>query len=269
TVPDAKAARRSIITATWVIGGFYLLTPILGYGATLLVGRDAIIEADPGGNLAAQLLAEALGGPVLLAFVSAVAFATIVDVVAGLVIAASGAFAHDFYTNVIRRGEASEQEQFKAARLTSAGISIFAIVLAILFLGQNVAFLVALAFAVAASANVPVILLLIFWKKFNTAGAVTGMLTGLISAVGLVILSPTILGDGAIFPLASPALVSVPMGFLGCILGTMLGGRGAEEERRTGIQTSYDEIYVRANTGFSNIEEEIREVAPEQDPQKS
>lgn len=269
TVPDAKAARRSIITATWVIGGFYLLTPILGYGATLLVGRDAIIEADPGGNLAAPLLAEALGGPVLLAFVSAVAFATIVAVVAGLVIAASGAFAHDFYTNVIRRGEASEQEQFKAARLTSAGISIFAIVLAILFLGQNVAFLVALAFAVAASANVPVILLLIFWKKFNTAGAVTGMLTGLISSVGLVILSPTILGDGAIFPLASPALVSVPMGFLGCILGTMLGGRGAEEERRTGLQTSYDEIYVRANTGFSNIEEEIQQAAPEQDPQKS
>src|SRR5918997_3650952 len=175
TVPDAKAARRSIIVATWIIGGFYLLTPILGYGAALIVGRNQIEQADPGGNLAAPLLAEALGGPIFLAFISAVAFATIVAVVAGLVIAASGAFAHDFYTNVIRGGEATPGEQFRAARYAAVGISVAAILLALPAESFNVAFLVALAFAVAASANVPVILLTIFWKRFNTAGAVTGM----------------------------------------------------------------------------------------------
>ncbi len=266
TVPDAKAARRSIIVATWVIGGFYLLTPILGYGATLLVGRERIAEQDPGGNLAAPLLAQALGGPIFLAFISAVAFATIVAVVAGLVIAASSAFAHDFYTNVIRQGEATEREQFRAARYTSAGIAIAAIILALLLQGANVAFLVALAFAVAASANVPVILLLIFWKGFNTIGAIAGMLTGLISSVGLVVLSPTILGDAAIFPLTSPAIVSVPLGFLACYVGTKLSGKSAEREMREGRQTSYDEIYVRANTGISNIEREIREATPAEEP---
>jgi cation/acetate symporter len=189
-----------------------------------------------------------------------------VAVVAGLVIAASGAFAHDFYTNVIRHGEATEQEQFRAARFTSAGIAVAAIILALLLQGQNVAFLVALAFAVAASANVPVILLLIFWRGFNTAGAITGMLTGLISSVGLVILSPTILVDNAIFPLTAPAIVSVPLGFLGCYLGTILSGKAAEREMREGTQTSYDEIYVRANTGITNIERELREATSEQEP---
>ncbi|HZY64583.1 MAG TPA: cation acetate symporter, partial [Rubrobacteraceae bacterium] len=205
------------------------------------------------------LLAEALGGPFFLAFVSAVAFATIVAVVAGLVIAASGAFAHDFYTNVIRGGEVTEHEQFRAARYTSLGISVGAIILALLLQGQNVAFLVALAFAVAASANVPVLLLLIFWRGFNTAGAVTGMLTGLISSVGLVALSPVALGDSAIFPLDAPAIISVPLGFIGCLLGTKLGGKAAEREMEEGTQIDYDEIYVRANTGISNIEEELKE----------
>ena len=278
TVPDAKTARSSIITATWIIGGFYLLTPILGYGATLFVGRDAITEANAAGNLAAPQLASELGGPIFFAFISAVAFATIVAVVAGLVVAASSAFAHDFYTNVIRGGEASEAEQFRAARYAAIGISVAAIILALFAEGFNVAFLVALAFAVAASANVPVILLTIFWKKFNTTGAVVGLLTGLISSVLLVLLSPNVLtgvtpAEGvvplipvdAIFPLKSPALVSVPLGFLGCYLGTVLGGRGAEREREQGLQTSYDEIRVRANTGFSNIEEEIQQAASEKE----
>jgi len=276
TVPDAKTARSSIITATWIIGGFYLLTPILGYGATLFVGRDAISEANAAGNLAAPQLASELGGPIFFAFISAVAFATIVAVVAGLVVAASSAFAHDFYTNVIRGGEASEAEQFKAARYAAIGISVAAIILALFAQSFNVAFLVALAFAVAASANVPVILLTIFWKNFNTTGVVVGLLTGLISSVLLVLLSPNVLtgttpAEGvvplipvdAIFPLKSPALVSVPLGFLGCYLGTVLGGRGAEREREQGLQVSYDEIRVRANTGFSNVEEEIQQAAPE------
>jgi cation/acetate symporter len=276
TVPDAKTARSSIITATWIIGLFYLLTPILGYGAALIVGQDAISNANSAGNLAAPQLAEILGGPIFFAFISAVAFSTIVAVVAGLVVAASSAFAHDFYTNVIRGGEATQEEQFRAARYAAIGISVAAILLALPAESFNVAFLVALAFAVAASANVPVILLTIFWKRFNTTGAVTGMLVGLISAVVLVLLSPNVLTGpnpeppatpiipiDYIFPLKSPALVSVPLGFLGCYLGTIFGGRGAEREREQGLQVTYDEIRVRANTGFSNIEEEIKEAAPE------
>ncbi len=276
TVPDAKTARSSIVIATWIIGLFYLLTPVLGYGAALIVGQDAISEANAAGNLAAPQLAEVLGGPIFFAFISAVAFATIVAVVAGLVVAASSAFAHDFYTNVIRGGQATQEEQFRAARYAAVGISVAAILLALPAESFNVAFLVALAFAVAASANVPVILLTIFWKRFNTTGAVTGMLVGLISAIVLVILSPNVLTGpnpappatpiipiDYIFPLKSPALLSVPLGFLGCYLGTIFGGRGAEREREQGLQVSYDEIRVRANTGFSNIEEEIKEAAPE------
>ncbi len=281
TVPDAKTARSSIITAVWIIGGFYLFTPVLGYGAALLVGRDAITAQNPAGNLAAPQLAEALGGPILLAFVSAVAFATIVAVVAGLVIAASGAFAHDFYTNVMRGGEATEREQFLAARYTTIGVSVLAIIIALFAQSFNVAFLVALAFAVAASANVPVILLTIFWRKFNTVGAVTGMLVGLVSAVVLVLLSPNVLtgattAEGVtpvisadpIFPLKSPTLISMPLGFLGCFIGTLLGGRkhSTEQEEREGLQTDYDEIFVRANTGITNIERELRETSPAQEP---
>ena len=279
TVPDAKTARSSIVTATWIIGLFYLLTPVLGYGAALIVGQDEISNANAAGNLAAPQLAEALGGPVFFAFISAVAFATIVAVVAGLVVAASSAFAHDFYTNVIRGGEASQEEQFRAARYAAVGISVAAILLALPAESFNVAFLVALAFAVAASANVPVILLTIFWKRFNTTGAVTGMLLGLVSAVVLVMISPNVLTGpnpeppatpiipiDYIFPLKSPALVSVPLGFLGCYLGTILGGRGAEREREQGIQVSYDEIRVRANTGFTDVEEEVRETSPQEEP---
>ena len=279
TVPDAKTARQSIIVATWIIGLFYLLTPVLGYGAALLVGQNAISEANPAGNLAAPQLAAQVGGPIFFAFISAVAFTTIVAVVAGLVIAASSAFAHDFYTNVIRHGEATDREQFRAARFAAVGIAIGAIILALPAQSLNVAFLVALAFAVAASANVPVILLTIFWRRFNTTGAITGMLVGLISAVVLVILSPSvftgpnpeppatpIIPVDPIFPLTSPAIISVPLGFLGCFLGTLLGGRGAEREREQGVQRSYDEIYVRANTGITDIEREIREATPAEEP---
>jgi cation/acetate symporter len=279
TVPDARTARSSIITATWIIGLFYLLTPVLGYGAALFVGQDAIAAQNPAGNTAAPQLAEALGGPIFFAFISAVAFATIVAVVAGLVVAASSAFAHDFYTNVIRGGNASEQEQFRAARYTAVGISIAAIVLAIPAQNLNVAFLVALAFAVAASANVPVILLTIFWRRFNTTGAVTGMLVGLFSCIILIILSPNVMTGpnpeppltpiipiDPIFPFVYPALFSVPLGFLGCYLGTLLGGGGAEREREQGLQTDYDEIYVRSLTGISNIEQELQESAPTEEP---
>jgi cation/acetate symporter len=279
TVPDAKTARSSIVTATWIIGLFYLLTPVLGYGAALFVGQDAIAQQNPAGNTAAPQLAEVLGGPIFFAFISAVAFATIVAVVAGLVVAASSAFAHDFYSNVIRGGNASEQEQFRAARFTAVGISVAAILLAIPAQNLNVAFLVALAFAVAASANVPVILLTIFWKRFNTTGAVMGILVGLISCVVLIILSPNVMTGpnpeppltpiipiDPIFPFVYPALFSVPLGIVGCYLGTLLGGGGAEREREQGLQTDYDEIYVRSITGISNIEQEIQESTPAEEP---
>jgi cation/acetate symporter len=279
TVPDAKTARSSIVTATWIIGLFYLLTPVLGYGAALFVGQDAIAAQNPAGNTAAPQLAEVLGGPIFFAFISAVAFATIVAVVAGLVVAASSAFAHDFYSNVIRGGNASEQEQFRAARFTAVGISVAAILLAIPAQNLNVAFLVALAFAVAASANVPVILLTIFWPRFNTTGAVTGILVGLISCIVLIILSPNVMTGpnpeppltpiipiDPIFPFVYPALFSVPLGVLGCYLGTLLGGGGAEREREQGLQTDYDEIYVRSITGISNIEQEIQETTPAEEP---
>ncbi len=271
TVPDAKTARSSLVMAIWIFSIFYLLTPILGYGATLLVGRDAISAANAGGNLATPQLASALGGPILFAFISAVIFATIMAVVSGLVVAASSAFAHDFYTNVIRGGEATEREQLKAARYTAIGIAVAAIILAIPLQSLNVAFLVALAFAIAASANVPVILLTIYWKRFNTTGAIAGMLVGLISSVVLVLLSPSVLTGvtpaadvvplipvDAINPFKNPALFSVPLGFLACFLGTILGGSSADREIREGRQVSYDEIYVRSLTGISNVEQEIR-----------
>jgi cation/acetate symporter len=263
TVPDAKAARNSLIVAVWIIGLVFITMPFIGYGAVLLVGRDAIVGADPGGNLAAPQLAQVLGGPIFFAFVSAVAFATILAVVAGLVIAASSAFAHDFYTNVIRGGEASDQEQLRAARIAAVGVSVIAIALALGAQGINITILVVLTFAVASSANVPVILLTLFWKKFNMAGAVTGMLVGVVASVGLILLGPTVMGEGALFPLGNPAIVSIPIGFLACYLGTVLSSSRAREEREQGTQIPYDEIYVRANTGITNVAEELERGATE------
>jgi cation/acetate symporter len=263
TVPDAKAARNSLIVAVWIIGLVFITMPFIGYGAVLLVGRDAIVGADPGGNLAAPQLAQVLGGPIFFAFVSAVAFATILAVVAGLVIAASSAFAHDFYTNVIRGGEASDQEQLRAARIAAVGVSVIAIALALGAQGINITILVVLTFAVASSANVPVILLTLFWKKFNMAGAVTGMLVGVVASVGLILLGPTVMGEGALFPLGNPAIVSIPIGFLACYLGTVLSSSRAQEEREQGTQIPYDEIYVQANTGITNVAEELERGATE------
>jgi cation/acetate symporter len=231
TVPDAKTARSSLIIAVWIIGLVFVTMPIIGYGAALLVGQGEISGVDPGGNLAAPQLAQVLGGTIFFAFISAVAFATILAVVAGLVIAASSAFAHDFYSQVIRGGEASDQEQLRAARVAAVGVSVVSILLALLAQGVNVAILVVLTFAVAASANVPVILLTLFWKKFNTVGAVAGILVGMLASVGLILLGPTVMGEGALFPLGNPALVSVPIGFLACYLGhraeQFSGPRGA------------------------------------------
>ncbi|MDA8423988.1 MAG: sodium/solute symporter [Nitrospiraceae bacterium] len=195
TVPDAKTARRSVFYATGFIGYFYILTVTIGFGAAVLVGQKVIMGIDAGGNMAGPLLAEALGGNIFLGFLSAVAFATILAVVSGLTLAGASALSHDLYVGVIRRGVANEKEEVKVAKIATVGLGICAILLGILFKGQNVAFLVGLTFAIAASANFPALLMSIMWKKFTTYGAVTSIYTGLIVAVVLLILSPTVWVD--------------------------------------------------------------------------
>ena len=197
TVPDARTARNSVVWAMLIIGAFYILTTFLGFGAATIVGRD-FIAANGGTNMSAPLLAQALAGDLFFAFISAIAFATILAVVAGLTISASTSFAHDFWTNVLHRGrERREGEEVRVARVTAFFVGAISILIAIV-LGPNanVAFLVALAFAVAASANLPVIVLSLFWRRFNTAGAVCGLATGLVSSLVLIAISPSILRRG-------------------------------------------------------------------------
>ncbi|RKH71265.1 sodium:solute symporter family transporter [Corallococcus aberystwythensis] len=219
TVPDAKAARTSVFYATGLIGFFYLVTFILGFGASVLVGRQAIVGVDKGGNMAAPMLAEAVGGTGFLGFISAVSFATILAVVAGLTLSGAAALSHDLWSSVVRKGHAPEAEQLKVARISSLLLGILAIVLGVVFKNQNVAFMVGLAFAIAASANFPALLLSMLWKGFTTKGAVASMLTGSISAVLLIFLSPTVqvelLGNAsALFPLKNPGIVTIPLSFL-------------------------------------------------------
>jgi cation/acetate symporter len=195
TVPDAKEARKSVFYATGFIGYFYILTVTIGFGAAVLVGQKVIMGIDKGGNMAAPLLAEALGGTPFLGFLAAVAFATILAVVAGLTLAGAYALSHDLYVGVIRRGVSAEKEEVKVAKIATLCLGVAAILLGILFKGQNVAFMVGLAFAVACSANFPALLLSITWKKFTTKGAVASIYTGLVLAVSLIILSPTVWVD--------------------------------------------------------------------------
>ncbi|MBN3928413.1 cation acetate symporter [Streptomyces verrucosisporus] len=258
TVPDSKAARKSVNWGIGLIGSFYLMTLILGFGAAALVGKEAITAQDAAGNTAAPQLAREVGehfggeffGSVMLAVIAAVAFAAILSTVAGLVIASSSSLAHDFYNSVVRKGRASEHEEIKVARLSAFGIGAASIVLAIFAQSLNVAFLVGLAFAIAASANLPTLLLSLFWKRFNTRGAVAGIYGGLISAVGLVVFSPVFSGtekallpgiDIAWFPLTNPGLVSIPLGLLCAIVGTLSSGES--NPRR------FAELQVRALTG--------------------
>lgn len=232
TVPTAKEARKSVTWAIVLIGSFYLLTLVLGYAAAAFVGPDRILAAPGGANSAAPLLAFELGGSIFMALISAVAFATVLAVVAGLAITASASIAHDVYDAVLRDGQSTEAEQVRVSRITVVVLGIVAIILGILAMQQNVAFLVSLAFAIAASANLPTILYSLYWKRFNTTGAVASIYTGLISALVLIALSPAVSGsatsmfpnaDWAIFPLSSPGLVSIPLGFLAGIVGTYLG----------------------------------------------
>ncbi|HKC17984.1 MAG TPA: cation acetate symporter [Steroidobacteraceae bacterium] len=319
TVPSAQQARRSVLWAMVIIGGFYVLTLFLGFGAALRVGPARIAAVDAGGNLAGPLLAQFIGGGpdsffgnLMLAFVSAVAFATIVAVVAGLVLAAASAMAHDLYVGVVRAGkDTTAQGQVKAARIATAVVGAMSIGIGIAAKGQNVAVLVGLAFAVAASANFPCVLLTLYWKRCNTGGIIAGMLVGTIAAVGLTLVSPNLTypiavratahkvldeaparraalaaanaaGDATqaarsstelaaldkavakaqadldkwgtqnasfmglekpLFRLKNPGLVSIPLGFLAVILGSLLYRDKRAEEM-------WNEVYARQNTGL-------------------
>ena len=218
TVPDAKAARQSVFWATGLVGLFYLMTFILGFGAMVLVGKDVITSVDKGGNMAAPLLAEALGGTGLLGFIAAVAFATILAVVAGLTLSGAAALSHDLWVSVFRKGHADHREQLRVARIATVFLGILAIVLGIAFKGQNVAFMVGLAFAVAASGNFPALVLAVFWRKATTAGMVSSILVGTVTALVFIYYSPTIQMDvlhntDAWFPLKNPALITMPLSF--------------------------------------------------------
>ncbi|SFQ08269.1 cation/acetate symporter [Amycolatopsis arida] len=252
TVPNAREARRSVVWATGCMFVFYLCTLVIGYGAAALVGAEAITAAPGGENSAAPLLALRIGGTVLLGVVSAVAFATILAVVAGLTITASASFAHDVYANVVKRGVAHPVAEVRVARVTAIVVGVLSIVGGVLAKGQNIAFLVALAFAVAASANLSTLLYTLFWRRFNTTGTLWGIYGGLGACLVLVLFSPVVSGapdsifpgvDFHWFPLKNPGLVSIPFSFLCGFLGTLVGRDGADPRRRA-------EMEVRSLTGI-------------------
>jgi cation/acetate symporter len=259
TTPTAKTARKSVLWAIGLIGGFYLMTLVLGFGAAALVDTAKGSQiATTSGNAASPLLAEAvgggtgtLGGAVLLALISAVAFATILAVVAGLTLTSASSVAHDLYASVIMKGRASEKSELIVVRIAAFVIGAIAIALAIPAQRLNIAFLVALAFAVAASANLPALLFNLFWRRFNTMGATFSIYGGLLAAVVLVVFSPVGSGtptslapnlDFAWFPLRNPGLVSIPFGFLCGIVGTLIS-------KDTTSQRRFDELSVRSLTG--------------------
>jgi cation/acetate symporter len=261
TVPSSKEARRSVQWAIWLIGIFYLFTLVLGFGAAQLVGAARISAAPGRANSAAPLLAYELGGTLLLGVIAAVAFATILAVVAGLTIAASTSFAHDIYASVIKKGQVEADAEVKVARITAVVIGAFAIGLGILAKDQNVAFLVALAFAIAASANLPTILYSLFWKRFNTRGALWSIYGGLASTLILIAFSPVVSGKPVVaatgrspslftdpsidfhwFPLDNPGIVSIPLAFLLGYIGTITSKEQSSPER-------FAEMEVRSLTG--------------------
>lgn len=261
TVPSAKEARKSVVVAIWLIGIFYLFTLVLGYGAAALVGPETILAAPGGQNSAAPLLAFELGGEILLGIIAAVAFATILAVVAGLTITAAASFSHDIYASIIKKGQVAPDGEVKVARWTVVVIGIIAIIGGIFANGQNIAFLVALAFCVAASANLPTIIYSLFWKRFNTSGALWSIYGGLSSTIILIIFSPVVSGKPADpvtglsksmisnpaidfhwFPLDNPGIVTIPLAFVLGIVGTFLSKEQSHPEK-------YAEMEVRSLTG--------------------
>ncbi|MEV7084352.1 cation acetate symporter [Streptomyces sp. NPDC093085] len=263
TVPTARAARRSVVWSIGLIGCFYLMTIVLGFGAAALLGSDAVRASNPAGNDAVPLLALALGGgagstggTVLFAVVAAIAFATILAVVAGITLASSASVAHDLYASLRRRGRATTPRgEVAVARAATVGIGAVAIGLSLLARELNVAFLVGLAFAVAASANLPVLLYSLFWRNFTTRGAVWSVYGGLVPALLLVVVSPVVSGspdalfpgvDFHVFPLENPGLVSIPLGFLAGWIGTVTSAEPPDAARHA-------ETEVRSLTGAGAV----------------
>ncbi|BAP44251.1 acetate permease [Pseudomonas sp. StFLB209] len=256
TVKDAREARKSVLYATGFIGYFYLLLIAIGFGAIVMVGTDAAFRDGTGaiiggGNMVAVHLAQAVGGSLFLGFISAVAFATILAVVAGLALSGASAVAHDLYACVIRKGQASEREEMRMSRLTTLVIGVLAVILGLLFESQNIAFLSGLVLAIAASVNFPVLLLSMFWKGLTTRGAVAGSLAGLISAVVLLVLSPVVwvklLGhDTALFPYSNPALFSMSCAFACAWLFSVTD----RSERATQERGRYLAQFIRSMTGL-------------------
>jgi len=250
TVPDAQTARRSVVWVMFLAGAFFAGTTLFGLAAADFVGQDAIRVADKGGNLTLPLLAQYLGGgkgsfggDLMLGFVSAVAVATILAVVSGLTLSTSTAIAHDFYVNWIKSGQVDSRQEVRIARSVAVVIGVLAIALGILAQGVNVAVLVILAICVAASANFPVLVLSLFWRRFNTGGVVGGMALGLVSSVALAMIGPAMRGADALWPLVNPTIVSLPLGFLGGVLGTLISGRDLANEKR------FDAFLFQVHTG--------------------
>jgi cation/acetate symporter len=256
TVPSAKEARKSVFWATTWIGYFYILTFIIGFGAIVLVGTNPVFKDEAGkllggNNMAAVHLAQAVGGDVFLGFISAVAFATILAVVAGLTLAGASAVSHDLYATVFKQGRASNAKELQVSRITTVGLGIIAVLLGITFEKQNVAFMVSLAFAIAASANFPVLFMSVLWKDCTTRGATVGGFIGLVTAVVLTLLSKSVwtdvLGYGAApFPYASPALFSMFAGFAGIWLISKLDHGPRARLDRAG----YEAQELRSETGI-------------------
>lgn len=251
TVKNTVEVRRSLISAAGIIGIFYIMTLLLGFGTIALIGYDVLISADATGNLAAPMLAREVGGDFLLAFISAIAFTTIVAVVAGLAISATTAFSHDVYHHIIKKGNSSEKHQLLAARWSAFGIGIIATLFALKLENINVTFLVSLTFLVASASIFPVLFLTIYWKKFNQMGVLTGMVSGLGISLLLALLGPHIMNtDGGwinsapLFPLYNPGVIAIPVGFLGAILGSLLYKK---DQKSVSL---YEQFQIRAQTGI-------------------
>ena len=256
TVPDAKEARKSVFWATTWIGYFYVLIFIIGFGAITLVITDPELNAQlkaGGANMAAVLVAKAVGGDVFFGFISAVAFATILAVVAGLTLSGASAVSHDLYATVFKKGNADSASELRVSRITTLALGVIAVALGIAFEKQNIAFMVALAFAIAASANFPVLFMSVLWKDCTTKGAVIGGFLGLASSVALTVVSPSVweatLGNpkgSAWFPYASPALFSMTIGFVGIWLFSILDNSEQAKKERAAFAAQQ----VRSETGF-------------------
>lgn len=250
TVRDGQAARTSAVTAIWIFAIFLITLPVMSYGAMLMVGRDAIRAESPGGNLAMPQLANHMGGDLLLAFVSAVAFATILAALSGLVIATTGSVTHDIYTKLVKKGHVNHHAQLQVARIATFGSVAVSLLIALAAQKQNVAFLATLAIAVAASANLPALLFTIYWRKATAQGIAIGMVAGLVTAVGIILVSPTFHGSAetALLPFSSPGIVSIPLGFVVMwIVSLATQPKGAELEQ---ANRTFDRIRIQAVTGI-------------------